>query len=76
MSEEESQRIAKSVDRIAARVAPLVASEDHLPAALALTKLAAEHVYHDTAKKEDFLTVCEAAWSAIEEVHASGSCTH
>lgn len=76
MTDEEAERIAANVERINDKVAPLVAEEDHLPASLALARLAAEHVYHDTASKEDFLSVCEGAWSMVERAHASGSCTH
>lgn len=76
MTDEEAKRIAADVDRITAALAPLVAGEEHLAASIALSRLAAEHVFHDTRKREDFDNVCDAAWSMVEKAHVSGSCTH
>lgn len=75
-TEEEAKRIGAAVDRIADAVVAHVAHEEPLPAALALAKLGAEHIYHDGGDREDFLRICESAWNVVEKAHVGGQCSH
>lgn len=76
MTDAEKAKLAAETDRLIEALAPIVRDADHLPAALALTRLAAEHVYHDDADEEDFMNVCRAAWGSVAAAHRSGGCSH
>jgi hypothetical protein len=72
MDEKETERIAKAVDALTAKIGPSLHDQEHFVAAVALAGMAAHHVLHDGATEEDFLAVCRAAWKKSVQVHSSG----
>ena len=70
MSETDMTRTAAAIDRITAKVGPMLRKEEHLAAAMALTSMAAHHVLHDGAGEADFMAVCRAAWEKTVKVHS------
>lgn len=76
MTDDEKAKLAAETDKLLEALAPVVRNAEHLPAALALARLAAEHVFHDEAGEEDFMAVCRAAWNAVIEAHPRGRCDH
>jgi len=70
MSERTSSQIALEIDVIRAEVGPLLAGRDHLPTAMALCMLAAEHVLHDGENEESFLRLARGAWNKVKRDHS------
>lgn len=71
MSADERDRLAAEIDKIRALVGPIIADREHLPAAMALCMLAAEHVLHDGENEESFMRVARGAWLKVKRDHSS-----
>lgn len=74
LTEAEIETLARDVDDISGKLAPFVTDRDPVAASMALMKLAAEIVYHSEGDREELLATARAAWRAVQDSHAQGSC--